>query len=829
MDGPISYINTRRPTDDELNKAEYFVATSSNEWNPHSECFQDNEESTNRSAPQPLRLGDPGRVVSSFESVSGTPPRGDTTRFKDDGDISREDLYSLLHTHEVARLRNLSVCSTRETNAQVYRHLVTPECSDPRFSFHSEERVISSIHTSLYEEPYSDNFGNSELARSSPEVVNISSVHRNYKPSGNYAKRRKLEIPTGELLDEQYIDRRVRWGPKGDNSARRAGITPKELAKRWGIGENRAAETIRVTTQKGVRNLSNPLVRRMKTQKWRNRRVLKGKWFSDTMHFTTKSIVRQEKAAQVFTNGKGFDEFYPIERECKCSDGLMRMVNEAGIPEHLVVDGARAQGSHETYNTNWQNVVKAYNIHQTWIQPHCWWQNLAEKCIGEIRKEMRRLTSAKSSPKRLWGYLGCFVAAKRQRTASNIPSMMGRTGFEVVHGYTPDISLFILHDWYDFVHWYDLSEKTEKLGRWLGPSGEAFGGGDCHYILSHTGKIHVTNSTRPVREDEWRDRDILQRMDKIDISIQSKIGDDVKPEEALRMNEEPSANDLFDDDDSPLIEEEDATMPDADEYTPEQYDEYIGTEVLLSAGSEQLQGIVKRRTHDLSGHPIGLRNSNPILDTRSYQVQLPDGSVDTYGANIIAESIMSGVDDEGNLFVLMDEIIDHRKNGDEISENDAWYTTKSGTKRRKPTTKGWELLISWKDGTSSWARLADMKESFPVEVADYAKDNQIIGEPAFAWWCHKVLRRRKRLISGAKTKYWLKTHKYGIRLPKSIKEALQIDRETGTDMWAKAIAKEMKNVIVTFEFTEEDVVPRGHQKITVHTVFDVKITLQRKA
>lgn len=100
--------------------------------------------------------------------------------------------------------------------------------------------------------------------------------------------------------------------------------------------------------------------------------MLKGKWFSDTMHFTTKSIMRQEKAAQVFTNGKGFDEFYLIERESKCSDGLMRMVNEAGIPKHLVVDGARAQGSHETYNINWQKLIREYNIHQTWIQPHCW-------------------------------------------------------------------------------------------------------------------------------------------------------------------------------------------------------------------------------------------------------------------------------------------------------------------------------------------------------------------------------------------------------------------------------------------------------------------------
>ena len=93
--------------------------------------------------------------------------------------------------------------------------------------------------------------------------------------------------------------------------------------------------------------------------------------------------------------------------------------------------------------TNWSKVVKSYQIHQTWIQPHCWWQNRAEKSIGEIRKELRRLTSAKGSPKRLWGYLGRYIAGERQRIASNVPSNMGP--FEVIHGYTPDICTYLIH------------------------------------------------------------------------------------------------------------------------------------------------------------------------------------------------------------------------------------------------------------------------------------------------------------------------------------------------------------------------------------------------
>ena len=63
----------------------------------------------------------------------------------------------------------------------------------------------------------------------------------------------------------------------------------------------------------------------------------------------------------------------------------------------------------------------------------------------------------------------------------------------------------------------------------------------------------------------------------------------------------------------------------------------------------------------------------------------------------------------------------------------------------KPTTKGWELLVSWKDGSSSWVKLKDLKNSNPVEVAEYAVANRIQEEPAFAWWVKSVLGRGKVL------------------------------------------------------------------------------------
>ena len=76
-------------------------------------------------------------------------------------------------------------------------------------------------------------------------------------------------------------------------------------------------------------------------------------------------------------------------------------------------------------------------------------------------------------------------------------------------------------------------------------------------------------------------------------------------------------------------------------------------------------------------------------------------------ANIIAENMYAQIDDEGNSYLLLDEIEDRRKEGTALTEQDA-YVYRGHNKHRKPTTKGWELLVSWKDGSNSWVKLKDM-------------------------------------------------------------------------------------------------------------------------
>jgi len=157
----------------------------------------------------------------------------------------------------------------------------------------------------------------------------------------------------------------------------------------------------------------------------------------------------------------------------------------------------------------------------------------------------------------------------------------------------------------------------------------------------------------------------------------------------------------------------------------------------------------------------------------------------------------------------------------------------------KRTTKGWKLLLEWVDGSMDWVRLAEVKEAYPLQLAEYAVANGIADEPAFKWWVHKVLRRKERIINKVKNKYWRTTHKFGIEVPKPVKEAYEIDRSTGTSHWTKAIEKEMRNVRVAFEKLDNvsqdqmrtGKIKPGYSYCSTHMIFDIKMerSFTRKA
>ena len=122
------------------------------------------------------------------------------------------------------------------------------------------------------------------------------------------------------------------------------------------------------------------------------------------------------------------------------------------------------------------------------------------------------------------------------------------------------------------------------------------------------------------------------------------------------------------------------------------------------------------------------------------------------------------------------------------------------------TTCEWKLKVLWKDGPPS----KDMKEARPVECAEVAKARGIHDEPAFVWWVLYTLRKRDVIIYAVKARVRKTTHKYGIEVPRSVKQAYEIDAKNGNDFLYKAPEKEMHNLGIAFEILDTDAhVPVG--------------------
>ena len=109
------------------------------------------------------------------------------------------------------------------------------------------------------------------------------------------------------------------------------------------------------------------------------------------------------------------------------------------------------------------------------------------------------------------------------------------------------------------------------------------------------------------------------------------------------------------------------------------------------------------------------------------------------------------VDDEGHRSFLRQNTVDHCLNGREVTKEHAFIIPHNGGQCRKKTTQGWEILIQWKDGSTTWESLKDVKESYSVQVANYDHQRKISDDLAFTWWVPHVLKKWDSII--AKVKY----------------------------------------------------------------------------
>jgi hypothetical protein len=109
-----------------------------------------------------------------------------------------------------------------------------------------------------------------------------------------------------------------------------------------------------------------------------------------------------------------------------------------------------------------------------------------------------------------------------------------------------------------------------------------------------------------------------------------------------------------------------------DENDVDTYDQYVGAHVRVPIGDNIRSRKTVRRKRELDGNVKA--NANSMLDTRTYEIEFPDGRSDEYTVNVIAENMYAQCDTDDRQYNLMEGIFDHNTDGNTIERDvhQAW-------------------------------------------------------------------------------------------------------------------------------------------------------------
>jgi hypothetical protein len=243
--------------------------------------------------------------------------------------------------------------------------------------------------------------------------------------------------------------------------------TPEDLSERWGLSVAQAALTLKATTRCLLRSALMPLARRHRADRMFKANRLQGTWATDAMDMRCTSV-HNEKNCQVFSNNDFFAAACPIEKKGDCHQALDDFVQDFGVMDPLISDGAAEQcGTHAEL----QRKIRKHQIQHKRSETERPNQNPAEGVTREARERWCRTMFKTNCPRRLWTCGLPWICAIMRMTASFAGRSQGHTPMEAVTGETPDMLERLDFGFYDWV-WFkrDAGVGEIAIGKFLGVS-----------------------------------------------------------------------------------------------------------------------------------------------------------------------------------------------------------------------------------------------------------------------------------------------------------------------------------------------------------------------
>ena len=298
-------------------------------------------------------------------------------------------------------------------------------------------------------------------------------------------------------------------------------VDAKALAQIWRIRLGPTQQTLKTTTQVGIRHDVHPL------SCWYKTDIIHGcnsRRFNTTMYFDTLfpefRSLNVNTCAQLFTDTE-IISLHPSNSKAEAGNFFNKFIDDIRIPmnmrfyhaEKLLLEG-----------TEFMKTIKKHSINWSFTGPYSHWKNRAEGGVKRISFKWKITMRRTGCSPRLWDY----GMKHDDELLSWILTKYGRPPLENLTVDTIDLSEYLDSDFYDMV-WYrgTLSgEKGEAFpGRWLGIS-HRFGTGMCYWVLNKKGNVISRSTVQHVTKEDILNPKLKETLELSDKKIKEKLADE---------------------------------------------------------------------------------------------------------------------------------------------------------------------------------------------------------------------------------------------------------------------------------------------------------------
>jgi len=481
-------------------------------------------------------------------------------------------------------------------------------------------------------------------------------------------------------------------------------------------------------------------------------------------------------------------------------NALMEEIRKRGAMNRILSDSAKAEISARV-----KDILRILIIGDWQSEPHQQHQNPGERGWKNTKEWTNNLLNISGAPASCWLLAIQYVCFLQNHIAYK--SLGWRTPMEWLCGYTPDISALLQFTFYEPVLYKRRdakfpSDSSECIGRFVGVA-ESVG----HPL---TFKILTENGT------------VINRA-----VLRTALGQG--PYRNLRVV--PFEDMDTDEEDSPEVTQfKRAFERDMDQGRPTS-DDSANHDVVQSA-------------HDVEDEQLPQVDIEGLLG-RTF-ITNPDDDGEQVRAKVVEADLTGDTTADGKDAILrfkckhgdrlFEEVMSYNKMLDWCDrdlDKDDMYKIERIVGHRKailPDTKGgWEVLVEWACGTTSWNCLTLTYTDDPVSVSIYALKNGLLDTPGWKRCKTHVKNMKKfgRMINQARLKNLRRrpVYKYGYQVPRDHEEAMFIDEKNGNTKWGDSEELEIKQLHHYSTFKDLGLgapTPEGYQRIPCRMVYDIK-------